>query len=87
MTGLLIALAIVALLVIALQPAHNRSWRPGFDSRMDRDQLRLTEELRFIADADPVDNRRSGAPAAERRRPTEPKALDEGGRTQHSAAA
>ena len=48
MTGLLLLIAMVALLVAALAPAHRRSattFRPGADLRADRDHQRLLTEL------------------------------------------
>lgn len=52
MTGLLLLIAMVALLVAALAPAHRRSattFRPGADLRADRDHQRLVAELTVIA--------------------------------------
>jgi len=49
MTALVISLALVTLLALALQPAHSRSWRPGFDSRVDRDRARQADELLFLS--------------------------------------
>ena len=63
MTGLLIAIAIVTVLVVALEPAHSRSWRPGFDSRTDRDLARQADELNYLAAADLVDSRPFGRPS------------------------
>ncbi|WP_028708728.1 hypothetical protein [Propionicicella superfundia] len=53
MNGLLICLALVALLVLALQPAHERSWRPGYDSVVDRDRARQADELRLLSTFEP----------------------------------
>lgn len=53
MVALLIALLITLALVAALQPAHRRSWRPGFDSRVDRDRARLHEELDLLSSFEP----------------------------------
>lgn len=61
MTALLISLALVALLVLALQPAHSRSWRPGFDPRVDRDRARQADELRVLEGSDPQRFRRAGS--------------------------
>lgn len=55
MTGLLIIAGLVLLLVLALGRAHHRAdppWRPGYDTRNDRDLARLREELR-AADSGP----------------------------------
>lgn len=60
MTGLLISLTLVVLLVLALQPAHNRSWRPGFDSRIDRDGARLEQELRWLEQLAELDGESAG---------------------------
>ena len=61
MTGLLIIAAIVLLLILALRPAHRRqeqAWRPGFDTRRDRDRPRLLADLAAAADrlADEIDH-------------------------------
>lgn len=48
MTGFLIVAGMVLLLAIALGPAHRRAstpWRPGFQTRNDRDLARLRDEL------------------------------------------
>ena len=48
MTGVLIVAGAVLLLILALGPAHRRAsvpWRPGLDTRNDRDLGRLREEL------------------------------------------
>ena len=48
MTGFLIVAGLVLLLVLALGPAHRRAqvpWRPGFETRNDRDLHRLRDEL------------------------------------------
>jgi len=53
MTELLILAVIIALLVLALEPAHRRlaGWgsRPGQTHVIDRDQQRLVDELRTRA--------------------------------------
>jgi hypothetical protein len=56
MVGLLISLVVIGLLVLALQPAHRRSWRPGLDVSTDRDRARLSEELEYLASLDPEDS-------------------------------
>ena len=61
MVGLLISLALVGALVAALQPAHRRSWRPGYGSASDRDRARLIEELNLLEDFDPVVERPTAA--------------------------
>lgn len=56
MIGFLGLVGLVLLLVLALGPAHRRAalpWRPGFDTRRDRDFARLQEDLRF-AGLDPA---------------------------------
>ncbi|MDQ7992277.1 MAG: hypothetical protein AAGC63_07260 [Propionicimonas sp.] len=60
MTGMLIVTAMVLLLILALRPAHRRAgstWRPGLDTRPDRDRPRLLTDLAAAADrlADEVD--------------------------------
>jgi len=53
MTGLLIVTALVVLLILALAPAHRRAegaWRPGFDTRRDRDRPRVLADLAAAAD-------------------------------------
>lgn len=55
MVGLLISLTLIALLVVALQPAHRRGWRPGFNSVIDRDRARLIEELNLLESFEPVE--------------------------------
>ncbi|MGV8909834.1 MAG: hypothetical protein ACOH1Y_12695 [Propionicimonas sp.] len=52
MNGILIISVLILLLIAALQPAHWRvvtPWRPGLDTRNDRDQSRLADELRAVA--------------------------------------
>lgn len=61
MTGILIITVIVLLLVLALRPAHRRAggnWRPGLDTRPDRDRPRLLADLAAAADrlAEEVDS-------------------------------
>ena len=56
MTGILVVLALILLLMLALQPAHRRAttkWRPGLDTRHDRDRARLHDDLRATAQRDP----------------------------------
>lgn len=56
MTGILVVLALILLLMLALQPAHRRAatkWRPGLDTRQDRDLARLRDDLRATAQRDP----------------------------------
>ncbi len=56
MTGLLILAGVVLLLILALAPAHRRAslpWRPGLDTRDDRDLARLKDEL-HAADTGPT---------------------------------
>lgn len=51
MTGFLIVAGLVIILALALRPAHRRAhpaWRPGFETRNDRDLGRLREELRAV---------------------------------------
>ncbi|GAA2110884.1 hypothetical protein GCM10009841_33270 [Microlunatus panaciterrae] len=52
MTGSLILLALAALLLLALEPAHRRRGpltpRPGEDLHSDTDRARMVEELRQV---------------------------------------
>ena len=60
MNGILIISALLLLLMVALQPAHRRAvtrWRPGLDTRNDRDQARLGDELRAADQREPVARR------------------------------
>jgi hypothetical protein len=55
MTESLILIVLALLLIAGLEVAHRRnagSWRPGFETRRDRDRGRLQEELRAIAQRD-----------------------------------
>jgi hypothetical protein len=57
MTGLLLFLGVIALLVVALEVTHHRSsrsWRPGLDTRRDRDLDRLDADLRAAAQREPL---------------------------------
>lgn len=89
MDGLVMALVLVGLLVAALQPAHSRSWRPGFDSRVDRDRARQDEELRLLSTfepAAPAERHRFGqTPQPRSGRLTETEALDDPGERGHAA--
>ncbi len=52
MTGLLLFLGFIVLLGVALEVTHRRAarpWRPGLDTRKDRDLDRLDDELRAAA--------------------------------------
>ncbi len=85
MTELLISLGLVVALVAALQPAHSRSWRPGFDSRVDQDLARQRRELELLATFEPpastTERHRSGrVPVLEHRRSTGREAFGETGR-------
>ena len=56
MNGVLLISVLILLLVVALQPAQRRAvtrWRPGLDIRNDRDQARLADELRAVAQREP----------------------------------
>lgn len=79
MGGLLIIAVMVTLLILALGPSHRRAgnaWRPGFETRNDRDRARLDHDLRVLATSDPVERLRSGRPPVlEHRRSTGTKAL------------
>jgi hypothetical protein len=58
MTETLILIAMILLLVVGLEVSHRRyagTWRPGFETRRDRDRARLEEELRAVAQRDPAD--------------------------------
>jgi len=55
MTESLILIAVILLLVVGLEISHRRhagTWRPGFETRGDRDLARLDEELRAVAQRD-----------------------------------
>ena len=59
MTETLLLVAVILSLVVGLEVSHRRhggTWRPGLDSRNDRDLARLNDDLRAVAqrDADPV---------------------------------
>lgn len=74
MTGILVLTAVIALLIVALAPAHRRadpSWRPGVDLAVDRDRQRVADELTAVAQRQgrgpsPVDARlrTAGSPVA-----------------------
>ncbi len=56
MTELFIFIAVVLLIFGALEVTHRRhgrTWRPGLDTRRDRDLARLEDELRAVAQRDP----------------------------------
>ncbi len=56
MTGFLIFLGVIVLLAVALEVTHRRrpsSWRPGLDTRRDRDAARLHDDLRAAEQRDP----------------------------------
>jgi hypothetical protein len=58
MNGILLIAVLIVLLIVALQPAHRRAvpgWRPGLDTRNDRDQARLADELQAVAQREPDD--------------------------------
>jgi hypothetical protein len=58
MTETLILIAMILLLIVGLEVSHRRhagTWRPGFETRRDRDRARLEEELRAVAQRDPAD--------------------------------
>ncbi len=62
MTGIII-IALILLLLLALQPAHRRAttdWRPGLDTRNDRDRARLQDDLRATAQRDPAPSAPTG---------------------------
>lgn len=55
MTGTMILLAMVALLLAALELTHRRSasrWVPGREARHDRDAARLHDDLRAASQRD-----------------------------------
>lgn len=55
MTESLIFIGLLLLIFGALEVTHrrhSRSWRPGLDTRRDRDRARLEEELRTVAQRD-----------------------------------
>ena len=59
MTESLLLIAVILLLVGALEVSHRRhagTWRPGLDSRNDRDLARLNDDLRAVAQRDPDTN-------------------------------
>lgn len=52
MTESLILIAVILLLVVGLEVSHRRHpdrWRPGLDTRNDRDLARRADELRAVA--------------------------------------
>lgn len=56
MTGFVLFLALILLLGLALQPAHRRAvtpWRPGLDTRGDRDLARLEDDLQAASQREP----------------------------------
>ena len=56
MTEMFIFIAVVLLIFVALEVTHRRhgrTWRPGLDTRGDRDLGRLQDELRAVAQRDP----------------------------------
>ena len=56
MTESLILIAVILLLVVGLEVSHRRhagTWRPGLDSRNDRDLARLDDDLRAAAQREP----------------------------------
>lgn len=64
MTGFLVAAGLILVLALALGPAHRRAtlaWRPGLDTRDDRDLARLQDDLRF-ADPGPLGPRHPTVP-------------------------
>lgn len=64
MTGILIAVAAIALLIAALSPAHHRAastWRPGADLAADRDRQRVADELTAVSQRQVRSPRRLGA--------------------------
>lgn len=65
MTGSLILLGMVLLLIAGLERTHRRTvhhWRPGLDTRRDRDLARTGDDLTFVAQAEPRPT--TGAPIA-----------------------
>ncbi len=55
MTEFLIFFAVLVLIFGALEVTHRRHgrpWRPGLDTRRDRDLARLEDELRAVAQRD-----------------------------------
>ncbi len=63
MTEMFIFIALVVLIFVALEVTHrrhSRSWRPGLDTRRDRDLDRVEDELRTISQREPD----AGAPTA-----------------------
>jgi len=58
MTETLILVVLILLLVVGLEVSHRRhggTWRPGFETRRDRDRARLEEDLRAVAQRDTAD--------------------------------
>ncbi len=56
--SLIILIAMILLLVAGLEVSHRLhagTWRPGFETRRDRDRARLEEELRAVAQRDPAE--------------------------------
>ena len=69
MTGLLIVVAVTALLIIALGPAHRRAqrhspapFRPGADVKTDRDRQRVLAEITAVASPERSEPERSRCP-------------------------
>ncbi len=52
MVEVLVLIVMIAALVLALQPAHRRTWRPGLEVRLDRDRARLADELALLESFD-----------------------------------
>ncbi|PFG15661.1 hypothetical protein ATK74_0181 [Propionicimonas paludicola] len=65
MTQLLVFLVLVGALVAALQPAHHRGWRPGVETRNDRDRDRLLAELILLESSEqPTSSESTPTPVA-----------------------
>ena len=61
MTGLLILITMFLLIVLALERAHRRAvigWRPGIDTRNDRDLARLEDDLLAVEQRAPYQDSR-----------------------------
>ncbi len=58
MTGLLIVISMILLIALALGRQHRRTvirWRPGLDTRNDRDLARLEDDLLAVEQRSPYE--------------------------------
>ncbi|PKQ31178.1 MAG: hypothetical protein CVT62_09575 [Actinobacteria bacterium HGW-Actinobacteria-2] len=52
MVEVIVVILLAAAALAAFQPAHRRTWRPGLDTRFDRDRARLIDELALLESFD-----------------------------------